>query len=352
MSFQKRSLTGTKTAPRPLSSSRKKLGVLLGILAAIAIGIFAVQEYHFRQLLAAPHDGPTEQKLFEIPTGSTLKQISAELLTEGFIDSRWAFEKYVKRKDAAEDFLAGRFYLAQNLTIPDVAARLLDDARREQFFTIPEGLSLAEIDARIAEKGYAAPGTFLKCIEETCSFSEFTFLPADRAAWEGYFFPETYAVHPGNFSAEELAGKMLAEFEKRAEKLGILEKDNLNEIVIMASMVEKESRDDEERPIVAGILWKRLHEGWMLGVDATVRYFTAKHTETLTESDLDADNPYNTRKHIGLPPTAITNPGESSLRAAANPKDSPYYYYLHGKDGVTHFAVTNEEHNANKAKYL
>ena len=103
--------------------------------------------------------------------------------------------------------------------------------------------------------------------------------------------PETYAVLPENFSSEQLGKKMLNEFEKRAKNLGLFDRENSHEIVIMASLIEEESRNDTERPIVSGILWKRYDEGWVLGVDATVRYFTGKKTEDLTYEDLQEDNP-------------------------------------------------------------
>jgi len=322
------------------------------VLLCIGGGIFGTLEYRYQKLVTLPNSGDEQLTLFEIETGSMAKNIATELEEQNFILSAWAFERYAKRKRIAENFQAGRFYLAQDLTISEVSTKLLNAKKREEFFTIPEGLTLEEIDARILKKGYADENTFLNCVREICDFSQFEFLPEDRTTWEGYFFPETYAVFPENFSAELLAKKMLQEFEKRAEKLGILEKDNLNEIVIMASMIEKESRRDEERPIISGILWKRLENGWILGVDATVRYFTGKKTEPLTMEDLETDNPYNTRLHSGLPPTAIGNPGEASLQAAMNPEKTEYFYYLHGKDGEVHYAVTNEEHNRNKGRYL
>ena len=229
---------------------------------------------------------------------------------------------------------------------------LLNAKKREEFFTIPEGLTIKEIDARIADFEYAELGEFLRCVQETCDFSDYTFLPENRANWEGYFFPETFAINPENFSVELLGRKMLNEFEKRADAIGILDNENLADIVNMASMIEKETRADEERPIVSGILWKRLDEGWVLGVDATVRYFTGNASDALTYDELNTENPYNTRMNSGLPPTAICNPGESSLSASANPEESVYYYYLHGEDGQIHYAETNDGHNVNKRNYL
>lgn len=333
-------------------SLRSKIFLLFLCVILAAGGVWGFREYQFRTLVKLENPGNEELQTFEIAKGAPLPAIARQLEAEGFISSAWVFERYAKQERIAEQFQAGRFYFAQNLTIADVAAKLLNAKKREEFFTIPEGLTLAEIDERIADKGYAEVGTFLACIESECDFSEFSFLPTDRSKWEGYFFPETYSVVPENFSAQLLAKAMLRQFEKRAGELGILQDPQLENMVIMASMVEKESRKDEERPIVSGILWKRLEENWFLGVDATVRYFTGKKTEPLTVDDLNASNPYNTRNRTGMPPTAICNPGYASLSAAANPEQTPYYYYLHAPNGQIHYAVTNAEHNANKQRYL
>lgn len=324
---------------------------IIGVLI-LGIAVFGFLEYRYRTLLRLPHNGSEQLTLFTILEGSRMTQIATDLEEKDFIASAWAFEKYVKRQGRQEDFLAGRFYLAQNRTIPDIASKLLDSAKREEFVTIPEGLSLEQIDARLTEKGYINAGDFVSCVLETCQFSGITFLPEDRTKWEGYFFPETYAVFPDNFDPALLGKKMLQEFEKRATELKILEREDLEDIVVMASMIEKESRHDPERPVISGILWKRLEEGWTLGVDATVRYALEKWNSALTAEDLQTENPYNTRLYTGLPPTAICNPSEASLAAAANPENSEYYYYLHGSDGEIYYATTNDEHNANKQRYL
>ena len=120
----------------------------------------------------------------------------------------------------------------------------------------------------------------------------------------------------------------------------------------VTAFIEEESRQGEERPIIAGILWKRIASRVLLGVDAANRYMLGKRKEVLTHDDLEVDSKYNTRKHLGLPPTPIANAGASAFEAALKPKTSEYWYYLHGSDGRVHYAVTNEEHNKNRAKYL
>lgn len=125
----------------------------------------------------------------------------------------------------------------------------------------------------------------------------------------------------------------------------------LDEIVIMASIIEKEVQSAEDMALVSGVLWKRIDDNEGLYADATLEYIVNKDGE-LTVGDLLKDTPYNTRKYRGLPPGPISNPGLSAILAAIRPQKSDYYYYLTAKDGDTVFAKTNDEHNRNKAKYL
>ena len=120
----------------------------------------------------------------------------------------------------------------------------------------------------------------------------------------------------------------------------------------MASLIERETRTAEERPIISGILWKRFDAERGLDVDATVRFVLGKATGALTKEDLEVDSAYNTRRRRGLPPGPIANPGLASLEAALHPEDSTYWYYLHGKKGEIHYSETNDEHNEKKEKYL
>ena len=120
----------------------------------------------------------------------------------------------------------------------------------------------------------------------------------------------------------------------------------------MASIVEREERDPAERPTVAGILWNRYDANIGLGADATVLYGLGRTKGGLSYEDLQSDSPYNTRKYAGLPPTPISNPNISSIRAALYPEDTDYWYYLHDSDGGIHYAKTLDEHNVNKARYI
>jgi UPF0755 protein len=131
----------------------------------------------------------------------------------------------------------------------------------------------------------------------------------------------------------------------------LLQEKNPYETLIMASIIEREVLSEKDKALVSGILWKRNENGWPLGADAALLY--EKDDNSITSADLDSNSPYNIRKFKGFPPTPISNPDVTSLQAAINPEESPYWFYLTTLDtGEVIYAVTNEEHNANKRKYL
>ncbi len=299
-----------------------------------------------------------------IVPGDSLAVIADKLHREDLIRSPAAFRMYARFTGSSTRLQAGTFSLNRAMSVQKIIEILVSGKSQEFFVTIPEGYTVADIDALLAKKGLGKPGDILDCAYH-CDFSTFDFLPPKAVGsreegigsrLEGYLFPETYAVVPGEYVPKFFLERMLGTFRKR-----IVEgyKDDiatsgktLADVVNMASLVESESRHDEERAVVAGILWKRLKNRIVLGVDATTRYVLRKPTADLTKSDVETDSKYNTRRTQGLPPSPIANAGESSFKATLNPSDSPYWYYLHGKDGTIHYAVTNDEHNLNKAKYL
>ncbi len=191
------------------------------------------------------------------------------------------------------------------------------------------------------------------------------FLEESRG-FEGSLFPDTY-LFPPDASASTVAGKMKAIFN---DKIDSLKNDITSngyteaQVVTLASIIERETKTDEERPVVAGILLKRLDSGVALQVDASVQYALASENcklkiencenwwPVILRADLEINSPYNTYKFTGLPPAPIANPGFSSLSAAANPSDSEYWYYIHDPDGDIHYAKDLNGHNANIRRYL
>lgn len=309
----------------------------------------------------SPRGGTGAVKL-TVEKGMGVSQVGGLLAEKEIIRSPLAFKLYMKFSGAEGGVQAGTFLFRPSMSVEDIAQVLRTGKAEEVSVTIPEGWTVRQIDAYLAERGLAASGAVLECLR-TCDFGSFDFLPAASrelaprgGRLEGYLFPETYFVNEAEFFPKFFLERMLGTFRARVvENLGsdIAESDrSLHEIVTMASLVEAETKTDEERPVVAGILWKRLKAGMPLGVDATVRYILDKPTAAITESDLQIDSPYNTRKVRGLPPGPIENPGMSAILAALKPQESPYWFYLHDSSGTIRYAVTNEEHNENRRRYL
>lgn len=172
--------------------------------------------------------------------------------------------------------------------------------------------------------------------------------------YEGYLFPDTY-VFPPSASATSVIAMMRDNFiEKTAALKAEIASSTISfsEIVVMASIIEREARTDESRKMVSGILWNRLEKNMPLQVDAVFGYINGRDTYSPKFSDLKVDSPYNTYKYKGLPPGPISNPGTSSLMAALKPTKSKYLYYLTGNDGLMHYATTYAEHEANRRMYL
>jgi len=329
--------------------------IIVGIVALA--GMFLWYKFELRPV----ESGSEKRQKVEIAAGSTVSDIAALLSEKGMIRSSFAFKLYVRMNGREKALQAGTFLLRPSESVAEIVEVLRSGKSEEVSITIPEGWTLQDIDALFARKGIAASGSLVSCAT-TCDFSSFEFLPkvtglAPRGGkLEGYLFPETYFVSVQDFVPKFFLERMLTTFRKNVlttygeevTKSG----HSLQEIMTMASLIEAETRTDAERPIVAGILWKRYEEGMGLGVDATVRYILDKPSDAITVEDLEVKSPYNTRKFKGLPPGAIANPGISSIVASLRPEESPYWFYLHDGKGLIHYAVTNEEHNENRRKYL
>lgn len=175
------------------------------------------------------------------------------------------------------------------------------------------------------------------------------------ASFEGFIFPDTYRVFSDWSPAEILAEKILPNLENKitAEDRATAEKrGGFYRVLIMASIIEKEAPTAEDMAVVSDIFWRRFDNDWPLQSCATVNYVTGKDTPAISAEDKEIDSPYNTYKRRGLPPTPICNPGLAAIRAALYPQKNNYWFFMTGSDGVTRYAKTLEEHNANVHKYL
>lgn len=350
MPIERRAFAGT----RPRRAPRRRWP-LLAALALILVGA-----WWWYGLALQPLDPASDRReLFAVEQGESVSAVLWRLEEREVIRSALAARIHVTLSGGAT-IQAGDFVLRPSESVDQVLATLAAGRAEEVVLTIPEGSTVADIDAQLAREGLAATGALLACARE-CDFSAYDFLPDSAPApgnrLEGYLFPDTYYVAASSFEVRAFAGRLLDTFQSkvvvgRAAEIAASGR-SLKQIVAMASLLERESRGNDERKVVSGVLWKRFDEGMQLGVDAAVLYAVGKsQSGGPTGADLAVDSPYNLRRVQGLPPGAISNPGLSAIGAAMSPEASPYYYYLHAPDGQIYYGRTLDEHNANKAAHL
>ncbi len=324
---------------------------LLFLSAFVFIAVFAIGSYLFWNNAQKPVNPQSEKtEIFVIPKGWDLEKISQELKKENLIKNKVVFQLISQFENLDTKLQAGDFRLSPSMSSKEILKELTHGSI-DVWVTIPEGKRKEEI-AAIIQNSFQEHGL---------DFAVQAFLDK-TATMEGFLFPDTYLV-PQKASADQVINILKSNFDKKYNNLNPKTFLSKEQTVILASLIEREAKFDKDRYRVGGVLLKRLKNGWPLQVDATVQYVKASRKckqqldcnwwpSNLTQNDIDMDSDYNTYKQKGLPPKPICNPGYASLKAAANPEDTEYWYYLSEPSGETHYSKTLEEHNQNIVKYL
>lgn len=291
-----------------------------------------------------------------VPPEVSARKVGVILNRAGLIRSPVLFSLYARWKGLDGQIKAGQYRLSNGFYMPAVLSELVDGRLAVQDFTIPEGFTTKQIADLLAQKGLVDEDAFLQAIAIS-NFSRpfLRDLPARQQCLEGYLFPATYQVKRGS-NEEEIIGLMLERFEKEITSLDYINLAgrsglSLHQAVTIASMVEREARVNEERTLIAGVIFNRLKRSMPLQIDATVQYALGEQRQKIFNKDLKINSPYNTYLVKGLPPGPIAMPGRASLLAAVNPARTDYLYYVARPDGSHAFAKTLAEHNANKKIY-
>jgi UPF0755 protein len=293
-----------------------------------------------------------------IPDGSNAGSIGELLERRGVVEDARFFELNATLTLRRNKLQTGNYVLRRNMTNGAVIDALIQgpDVRVVKTFkvTVPEGLSIREAAPAIAESG--VEGSYAKAVDSRRARNRARRLgaPGGARTIEGFLFPATYDLRAGA-TADTLVDKQLDAFRDnfRSINLKAARRKNLSayDVLIIASLIERETPSNRERPLIASVIYNRLAIDEPLGIDATTRYFEKKWSAPLLRSELEADNPYNTRENSGLPPTPIGNPGLASMKAAARPARTDFMFYV-AKPGACHaFAETSEEHDRNVAAY-
>lgn len=300
---------------------------------------------------AAPGAAPV---IFEVPRGAHARALGPSLAEAGLVKSARSWEMSLRFGLDGTCLKAGRHEVSPSMAAKELLTALCGAPLPEDVpFTIVEGWRIRDIDAALAAAGLAPEGAYTKAASGELGYTAEFPLPKDTL--EGYLYPETYRVPAKGMDPKALVQRQLDTFTARFWKVEGKDLGGrpLQEIVVMASMLEREEPKAENRPLVAGILWKRIQNDWELGVDATSRYGLEDWNDrkAFLKKLRDPADPWNTRLRKGLPPTPIGNPTVDSLRAARAPKDSPYWYYLHDAEKNLHPSRNVAEHEAFRRKY-
>jgi len=339
--------------PRPRRGLRRRWGIALlvaGGLLVVLVAWFAVQVFQ-------PFGGPSdEQVAVKIPEGSSTATVGDILEKAGVIDSSFFFQLRVRldgaalRSGAYQGLHKGEHYdtVIKTLSTPPVAAKTVS-------VSIPEGLSRKEIAPRAKEAGLT--GSYVKASVKSPRLDPRKYgAPKGTPNLEGFLFPATYELKRKS-SVEKLVDLQLSTFKKEiaAVDLAYARKKNLTvyDILIIASMVDRETAVAKDRPKVAAVIYNRLKAKIPLGIDATTRYQYGDWKNPIKQSQLDSSSPYNTRKNLGLPPTPIGNPGRAAIEAAANPSRKDYLFFVVKPcgNGASAFSSTNEQFLKDEAAY-
>lgn len=324
------------------------LGVLLVLLAVIA-GVGAW--YLLRPQPAEIAGEPGTPVHVVIEAGSTTSDIAALLEDLGVIDSAFSFRLKTKAAEADGKLRAGEYDMTTGMSYEDAIA-MLKRGPVLTYYTvpIPEGFTAEQIAARFAERAHIPAEELLALM--TTGAEQFAadhpyLAGAYGGSLEGFLFPATYEVEEGT-TATEVVELMLDTFDENVAKLDLAYaagRDlDLKDVVIIASILEREAQLSEEFPLVSSVIYNRLAKPMRLQLCATVMYTMPDGTTSLTNDDLEQDSPYNTYLHDGLPVGPISNPGLAALTAASAPAETDYLYYvLTGKDGSQTFCATYDE---------
>jgi UPF0755 protein len=281
-----------------------------------------------------------------IPRGASFAEAADSLSKANLVGWRKMFRVYARVTGGDRHIKPGTYLLRHGTPWKDIIAALHGGHGLVNTITIPEGYTLSQIVPLLAKTLKVPVNSVQAAVRDTSLLAR---LDIPNPTLEGYLFPDTYAFPLGT-TASQAVHEMVYDFERRWKpewdtKASTL-KINRNDLVTMASIVEREARVPEERPVIAAVYYNRLRKGMLLQADPTVQYALGHHVGRVLYKDLEVKSPYNTYIHKGLPPGPVAAPGVASLAAAANPANVPYLYFVASPDGHHEFRMTLQEHTS------
>lgn len=329
----------------------RKLGLILIVLAFTGICAAGVLYMHLMSWADRPAGVVITEKLFVISPGQGLKRTAQALQHEGLVSDALRLT-ILARLDKQDKLLkAGEYFFSTAMTPREILGQMVEGRVHLYRLTIPEGFNLVQIAAAVSTADLESEKHFLEAARDPKTAAA---LGIQAETMEGYLFPDTYYFPRGLDSATIIAtmvkqfrAAFIPDWEQQAKSLGL----SVHEVVTLASIIEKETGDPKERPLIASVFHNRLKKGMRLETDPTVIYGIPDFDGNIKRRHLETYTPYNTYKIKGLPPGPIASPGALAMQAALYPAQSDYLFFVSKKDGTHQFSQTIKEHNAAVRKY-
>lgn len=328
---------------------RTILVLLLVAGAAGAVAVYQAIKWAEEPVAPAPQYSPP--KIVSIPDGSTFQQVAALLEREQLIKSRSAFVLLGRSQSADRKIRAGEYELNAGMAPAEILSKLLSGQVVLHPFTIPEGLTMAQIAEIVSQQGLADRDELMRLVRDRAFIAS---LGIQADTLEGYLYPDTYKF-PKSAKAKDIVTTMVEhlrqvyglDLQARAQELNLTQ----HEVLTLASVIEKETGANEEREEISAVFHNRLKKRIPLQSDPTVIYGLPAFDGNIRKKDLSSPSPYNTYRVAGLPPGPIANPGIQAIRAALYPSNSRALYFVSKNDGTHQFSATLTEHNQAVEKY-
>lgn len=331
----------------------KSLFVLLAICVVLLIGLF----FAYIAMTGSVDSNSTDDVQVVISEGYGTGDIAAELKDKGLIKNELVFKLVSKLKSYDGKFKAGTYFLNKSMDMSAIGDALVTGSQNGNNVTIPEGYNLYKIGQVVEKAGIATRAEFDAEVEN--GTFDYDFLPSDRKGkerLEGYLYPDTYSFTDST-SAHDIIDMALKNYEKKYEESikGLVKKSgkSLDEIMTVASIIERETVKAKERPVVSSVIYNRLNEDMKLQMCSTIQYILKDDKLILTYDDIEIPSPYNTYANKGLPPGPICSPGMDSIKAAVNPEKTDYLYFVVSAklDGSMEYTKDYDKFEKFKAEY-
>ncbi len=333
--------------------------VIIGIVFIVLVAGLVGGYVYVNGVITSPQGAGSEQKQFIVQPGESSSEIAKRLEQAGLVKNAEIFQFYMWKQGIVSRIQTGTFLLSPNLTVEQIAEKITGVGKNPDDVTVTliEGQWRAEVASQLAAKGLVKEPDFMAATENASEYaSDYAFLQGlpKNATLEGFLYPDTYIFSKKN-SAQDMVRKMLDNFQARTKDLQSASSDlgfTFYQTLTFASILQAEASSVKDLGLVAGVFENRMKAGMKFQSDATLHFILQDRTKKILISDTQMNSPYNLYQNEGLTPGPINSPGLDAMKAAFNPTNNDYYFFLATSTGEVIYSKTGAEHNAAKAKYL